>query len=147
MISQSHHIGPASLVEAVSCSENRRLVKKRTTALNRKSIAEGVLGAKDHSPRPISLPGLCPANDPVVGICAAVILLWRCGCLRGWLLSCRSLRGRSLGCWSRSCWCLGCNLRLVLVLATEGEVKSEETTGGADGLDKVGDQLLCHSLR
>jgi len=147
MISQSHHIGPASLVEAVSCSENRRLVEKRATALNRKSIAEGVLGAKDHSPRPISLPGLCPANDPVVGICAAVILLWRCCCLRGWSLSCRSLRGRSLGCWSRSGRCLGCNLRLVLILATEGEVKSEETTGGADGLDKVGDQLLCHSLR
>ena len=30
----SHHIGPPSLVKAVSCSENCRLVKKSPTALN-----------------------------------------------------------------------------------------------------------------
>ena len=30
----SHHIGPSSLVKAVSCSKNCRLVKKRSTALN-----------------------------------------------------------------------------------------------------------------
>lgn len=45
MISESHHVGPAGLVEAVSCCENCRLVEKRATALNRESIAEGVLGA------------------------------------------------------------------------------------------------------
>jgi len=136
----SHHIGPSSLVKAVSCSENCRLVKQRSTALNRKSIAEGVLGAQDHSPWPISLPRLCPANDPVVCICAAVVLLRRCRCLRCWSLSCWSLSGRSLcgwslGCWSRSCRCRGCYLRLILVLAAQGEVESQETTGRADGLD------------
>jgi len=32
----------------------------------RKSIAEGVFGAKHHSPRPISLSGLCTAYNAVV---------------------------------------------------------------------------------
>ena len=30
----THHVGPARLVEAVSCSEHCRLVEKRATALN-----------------------------------------------------------------------------------------------------------------
>jgi len=47
-------------------SENCRLVEKRATALHRKSIAEGVFGAKHHSPWPISLSGLCAADNAVV---------------------------------------------------------------------------------
>ena len=94
---------------------------------------KSIVGFPTHSPR------LCPANDPVVCICAAVVLLRRCRCLRCWSLSCWSLSGRSLcgwslGCWSRSCRCRGCYLRLILVLAAQGEVESQETTGRADGL-------------
>merc|ERR1719204_877096 len=66
MISQPHHIWSPRLVEAMRRSENCRLVEKRATALHRKSIAEGVFGAKHHSPWPISLSGLCTADNAVV---------------------------------------------------------------------------------